>query len=428
MIALIVDDNPLNLKLLRSILESEDIIVFTASDGMEALEFLGREEVDIIISDILMPKMDGYQLCIEVRKHPVLKRIPFIHYTATYTSRADEKLSWSVGANLFFRKPEQGRELFAAIKRLGQEGTAWLPNPERPLPETIVLKQYNAALVQKLEERNLDLSSKVEALERAQNELAIAKQKAEEISLFREMLCVHMNDEVRMPLERLMMITNLLSSSTRDDQTKNYADNIRNGATRVMTMLSSVMSLARGQSSPEQGQALDLVKGVKAMLDTYSRSYETLGHKIVPNLPQSTILVNVNREYLSHVIDMLLKSASKFTNSGTIFVELNSIAAETGPWAVVSISDYGADLTKEFAAYLFERPVDTASAGRPSIDLDHTTGLTVTRHLAQLMGGKLIVEAKVGAGSKYHLSLPISEAQAATGGAPVQVSPVRASR
>src|SRR6185437_14450015 len=65
---LIVDDNPTNLKLLRAQLEGEGHAIIQAADGIEALGMLAREKVDAIISDILMPRMDGYRLCNEIRK------------------------------------------------------------------------------------------------------------------------------------------------------------------------------------------------------------------------------------------------------------------------------------------------------------------------------------------------------------------------
>ena len=94
---LIVDDHPTNLNLLRAQLEGEGHMVFDAADGMEALDVLKRQPVDVVISDILMPRMDGYRLCHEVRKSERLCEIPFIFYTSAYTSPADEKPNDSTG-------------------------------------------------------------------------------------------------------------------------------------------------------------------------------------------------------------------------------------------------------------------------------------------------------------------------------------------
>src|SRR5688500_14575911 len=102
---LIVDDNPTNLKLLRAQLEAEGHAVAQAHDGVEALELLDRHGIDGIISDILMPRMDGYRLCYEVRKHFRYGSVPFIFYTSTYNSPGDESLALSFGGDRYIRKP-----------------------------------------------------------------------------------------------------------------------------------------------------------------------------------------------------------------------------------------------------------------------------------------------------------------------------------
>ena len=89
---LIVDDNSTNRKLLRVTLEAEGHNTLEAADGVDALQILARETVDAVISDILMPNMDGFRLCHEIRKSDRLHAIPFIIYTATYTSPKDETL------------------------------------------------------------------------------------------------------------------------------------------------------------------------------------------------------------------------------------------------------------------------------------------------------------------------------------------------
>ena len=83
---LIVDDIETNRKLLRVTLEEEGHTTLEASDGVEALQILDRETVDAIISDILMPNMDGFRLCHELRQRDSLKHLPLIIYTSTYTS------------------------------------------------------------------------------------------------------------------------------------------------------------------------------------------------------------------------------------------------------------------------------------------------------------------------------------------------------
>jgi len=160
---LIVDDIPSNQKLLRVVLEAENHQVLEAADGLEALEILGRETVDVLISDILMPRMDGYRLCHEVRAKKKFSGLPFIFYTATYTSASDEKLALDIGGDKFLTKPAHSSDIINAIK----ESLAVKRRPFKPAElsdDLNLMKEYSQQLVSKLEERNTELASSNEEL------------------------------------------------------------------------------------------------------------------------------------------------------------------------------------------------------------------------------------------------------------------------
>ena len=112
---LIVDDIPTSLKLLRAQLEAEGHAVFEAHDGVDALALLERQRMDAVISDILMPRMDGYRLCHEIRKHARLRDLAIILYTSSYTSPSDEKLALDVGADKYLKKPVSVETFAAAL-------------------------------------------------------------------------------------------------------------------------------------------------------------------------------------------------------------------------------------------------------------------------------------------------------------------------
>jgi len=102
---LAVDDTKNDRLLLTKILLSADFDVESACNGIEALEIINNEKPDIIVSDILMPEMDGFRLCRELKTNEGTKDIPIIFYTATYTEYEDEKLAMLEGAAGFIRKP-----------------------------------------------------------------------------------------------------------------------------------------------------------------------------------------------------------------------------------------------------------------------------------------------------------------------------------
>jgi PAS domain S-box-containing protein len=170
---LIVDDEPINQKLLHATLEAEGHTVVDAADGIEALQLLESQDTDAVISDILMPRMDGYRLCSEVRKRKEFEHLPFIHYTATYTSPSDEKLSSDLGADIFLRKPARAEEIIGALRRVTSEGHK-VPASCTP-PESDVMKEYSERLVAKLEHKNLELARVLQERdsERRQQELIL---------------------------------------------------------------------------------------------------------------------------------------------------------------------------------------------------------------------------------------------------------------
>jgi two-component system, cell cycle sensor histidine kinase and response regulator CckA len=152
---LIVDDHPTNLKLLRAQLEAEGHAVFEAHDGVDALALLERQRVDAVISDILMPRMDGYSLCYEIRKHARLHDLPIIIYSSTYTSPGDQKLALDMGADKYLTRPVSVETLVAALHEVGAQPHA-APRPDARR-EVEVLKEYNERLVSKLKEKNTEL-------------------------------------------------------------------------------------------------------------------------------------------------------------------------------------------------------------------------------------------------------------------------------
>ncbi len=160
MTILVSDDSPAIRKLLRRALEFDGHRVLEAADGLEALALLEQEPVDVIISDILMPRMDGYRLCYELRRHERFRTVPFIFHTATYTTASDEKLSLDLGADAFLRKPASIDLIKETLDRVTVRPRS-IPlegSPAAEMQEADVLRQYSDRLVSKLEKRNLELA------------------------------------------------------------------------------------------------------------------------------------------------------------------------------------------------------------------------------------------------------------------------------
>ena len=165
---LIADDNATNLKPLAAILEAEGHAVFSAMDGLEAFEILGRERIEAVVSDVLMPRMDGYRLCFEMRHDERFRTIPFVVYTNTDTSPGDEEFARQVGADRFLRKPASAAEIKKTISALRPHLDCIPPAVDN---ELLIVKEFSARLVAKLEEKNIELQRQTDELRAAREQL-----------------------------------------------------------------------------------------------------------------------------------------------------------------------------------------------------------------------------------------------------------------
>ncbi len=152
---LIVDDKIDNLYLLEAMLKGFGYETLQAVNGAEALEKARREPVDLIISDVLMPVMDGFTFCRECKLDPELKDIPFIFYSATYTDPRDEEFALNLGADKYILKPQEPDVFIEIIMDLLTRVSHRETKTEisRESTETVVLREYNAALIRKLEDK-----------------------------------------------------------------------------------------------------------------------------------------------------------------------------------------------------------------------------------------------------------------------------------
>jgi PAS domain S-box-containing protein len=168
---LIVDDNNTNLYMLKTLLEGEGLDVTEAKNGQEALDVAHADPPDLILSDILMPVMDGYALCREWKLDDSLKHIPFLFYTATYTGTKNEDFALSLGADRFILKPQEPDILMTMLQEVLEETYVVKQVATKPLEEEMeFFRQYNEILFRKLEKKMSDL-------EIANQELRILEEK-----------------------------------------------------------------------------------------------------------------------------------------------------------------------------------------------------------------------------------------------------------
>jgi PAS domain S-box-containing protein len=167
---LIADDDENHRKLLSTALATEGYETVEAVDGVDALEKLRSGGFDAVISDVLMPRMDGFRLGYEIRRSAELQNTRIIVYSRTYTSLADERMALRAGADRFLRNPLGTETILRALRdatHTRRQRKAAVP----PLTELATCREYSEVLVGRLENANLKLEASRKRLARANEEI-----------------------------------------------------------------------------------------------------------------------------------------------------------------------------------------------------------------------------------------------------------------
>jgi CheY-like chemotaxis protein len=152
---LVVEDVPNVLELLEVTLRFKGYEVASAHNGLEGLEMVKKVNPALIITDILMPKMDGYAFVQKLRSDPENRRIPVIYLSATYVTPEDKNFAMSLGATRFIEKPIDTEDFLLTIAEIMVQDPATLPEP---LDNRDFYQGYRERLEQKLRHKNTQIS------------------------------------------------------------------------------------------------------------------------------------------------------------------------------------------------------------------------------------------------------------------------------
>jgi len=190
---LVVEDIPNVRELLEVTLRFQGYEVVSATNGQEALEILETERPALIITDILMPKLDGFALMQQLRRNPKTQDIPVIFLSATYVTPEDRAFAISLGASRFIEKPIDTEEFLLTIAELLSQERITIP---KPLEQPQFYAGYRARLETKLQHKNRQIAR----IERLLPNLAL-DQKAAFKTLFEQ--AVRDRNEIQLELEAL---------------------------------------------------------------------------------------------------------------------------------------------------------------------------------------------------------------------------------
>jgi len=390
---LIVDDERRNRELLKVMLEPEGFLLDTAESGDEALAMVALQSPDLILLDVMMPGMDGYQVVGKIKSNPDMKNIPVIMLTAL-DDRNAKMLGLNAGAEDFLSKPVDRAELSVRVRNL------------------LRLKAYGDKLATTL----AALESSNEQLAAALAEAGVARMMAEHANNAKTQFLRAMSHELRTPLNAISGYTEILEMGIRGAVSPEQAKDlgrIKRAASYLLRLINDILTIARLEGARPLNLIAIPVNKLLAEVDglcTLQAKAKGLTLTVTPC--EDEILVAADAERFQQILLNLITNAIKFTiKGGTIEVTCYSVAGIFQ----LRVKDTGVGI----------RVLDVDRVFEPFVQIDrHLTtdtqqgvglGLSISRELARAMHGDLTVQSEEGVGSTFTLTLPIaSEASLAS--------------
>jgi two-component system sensor histidine kinase/response regulator len=359
---LVLDDNSDLLTNIELILEMEGYQVLSACSGPEALSLLAQTKPDLIISDIMMPEMDGYEFYRSVRRNPELLTVPFIFLSAK-GKREDIRFGKRLGVDDYLTKPLEPDDLLIAVEAKLRR-----------------LREIKAGSRQEVE-RLKDITLRV------------------------------LSHELRTPLATIKAVVELLVENKihlYDEEEQELLSLASKGGERLETLIMDVLTVV----NIEAGEAKNLFEAEKQEVDLSlciedavagcERKATSQGATIRVDVPRELPTVTGHPEQLTDVLSRLLDNALKFSPQTGERVVIRG-RSENG-WVKISVEDEGVGISMDEIPRIFDLfyQVDRNKHEQQGIGV----GLAIARELVEIHGGSIEVKSEVGKGSTFTVVLP----------------------
>jgi len=423
---LIVDDEPRNLAVLESILDDPGYRLVRATSGDDALLALMADEFCLLVLDVQMPGMSGFELAQMVKERRKTARIPIIFLTAYYNEDQHALEGYGSGAVDYLHKPVNPAVLrskvavFAELHRKERE----LERANRRLLAEVAERRRAE---QRLAEVNASLDQRVTERTR---ELQASEARLREANRRKDEFLATLAHELRNPLAPMRNAVHFLKlrgPASRDVLWASELVDRQVGAmSRLIDDLMDISRINQGRIELRRARvALDAV--LTDAVETAQPQIDGAGHKLSLLLPPARLMVEGDRARLAQAFTNLLSNAAKYTDPGGQ-IELRVVSE--GATALVSIRDSGIGIAPHrlesvFEMFSQEEPALSRSRGGLGI------GLALTRRLVELHGGSISASSEgPGKGSVFVVRLPVlvEAAEAAQPAAPAALVPAGALR
>ncbi|MEW6566882.1 MAG: response regulator [Chloroflexota bacterium] len=361
---LVVEDNPAMLAGIQDLLEMAGYRVLVASDAAAGLCLLEDHHPDLILSDIMMPEVDGYQFYEKVRQRREWTDIPFIFLTAR-GEKTDVRRGKELGADDYITKPFEEEDLLAAVRG--------------KLARWEALKQEN--------------EQRLETLKRA--------------------ILRTLSHEFRTPLTYVINYTEMLDQEGGDlspEEFRKFMQGIRRGADRLHRLVLDFITLVEIEAGEAERVYLlrrRPIGGLGPWLRTVARGFEAAaqqrGLELVLQVPDDLPTVMADEVFLVDAIGRLLENAVKFSRTTSRQIWLR--AGASADWVWIEVEDQGVGIRQQEIASLFDL---FHQINRQKQEQQGTgSGLAICKGLVELHGGTVGVRSQAGVGSTFRIELPI---------------------
>lgn len=363
---LIVDDVMSNVLLLKVLLTNEKFAIATASNGRQALEQVEKENPDLVLLDVMMPDMSGFEVAQHLKSNPNTADIPIIFLTAL-NSTADIVKGFQVGANDFISKPFNKEELIIRVTH-----------------------QISLVAAKRL------ILSKTEELQRT-----IAG---------RDKLYSVIAHDLRSPMGSIKMVLNMLILNLPSEKIGAEMYELLTMANQttedVFSLLDNLLKWTKSQIGKLNVvyQDVDLVEVTDGVIEIFSMVASLKKIRIREMKPEK-MMVNADIDMLKTVVRNLLSNAIKFSEENSeVLVKME----EVDGMAVVSVQDYGCGISEEGQKKLLHTDTHFSTFGTNNEE-GSGLGLLLCKDFVVKNGGKLWFTSKEGEGSIFSFSIPVKK-------------------
>jgi CheY-like chemotaxis protein len=382
---LIVDDNPKNLQVLGKNLQLEKFDIEFAINGASTFEWLEATPFDLILLDVNMPGMNGFEVCKRIRSYPRFDNLPILFITADNDKESIVK-GFEAGGQDYITKPFDVRELIMRVKT------------------HLTLKtslEKLAELNSMLEERVKDRTS----------QLNRAKEKAEESNRLKTAFLHNLSHELRTPMNGILGFLDLLRRPELDEEKKEkYIDIVQKSGQRLLNTVNDIVEIARIEAGEDQLYLtnFNLVETMNYLYD-YFKPFADEKHltlTYVQGLNTGNCVIRSDSQKVSGILTNLINNAIKFTVKG--FVEFGYHVDNKS--LILWVKDTGVGIPADRRDAVFERFVQAdlnITRGYEGLGL----GLSIVKAHVDSLGGAIDLISEQTKGTEFRVAIPYNPVQ-----------------